>query len=281
MSKSFAIPVSSSIARDVHLCIMVYILWIRSRNCGRLATRPCYQLITKPGNKTATVTRSDPYSDFKCNNKRLFMINEPIVERNIVPAASQFFRSLIWNEWYMNLPNQFKILTSSLLNTMVITLVRLSSLEHNNVNFHDYPIFNIIYSMYGYFQFIHKIMLTILHQRRFWHVRQLLPVFSYFSHGMDIHVDWGKFNLYINQNAMSNYPMKLFLPKQRILAGHNWDSHSMSHIYERQRNWVISNFWMFNVFSTVSQMYSISLITICLHYNAKPMMCSHLVLSNQ
>ena len=113
MNKSFAIPVSSCIAKDVHLCIMVYI-WIRSRNCGCLVTRPCYQLIAKPGYKTDTVTRPDPYSDFKCNNKRLFLINEPIVERNIVPAAS-FFRSLIWNEWYINLPNQFKILTSSLL----------------------------------------------------------------------------------------------------------------------------------------------------------------------
>ena len=41
--------------------------------------------------------------------------NEPIVEDNIVPASSQFFRSLIWNEWYINLPNQFKMLTSSLL----------------------------------------------------------------------------------------------------------------------------------------------------------------------
>ena len=107
-------PYVSCIARDVHLCIMVYI-WIRSRNCGCLVTRPCYQLIAKPGNKTVTVKWPDPYSDFKCNNKRLFLINEPIVERNIVPAASQIFRSLIWNEWYINLPNQFKILTSSLL----------------------------------------------------------------------------------------------------------------------------------------------------------------------
>ena len=41
MNKSFAIAVSSCIARDVHLCIMVYI-WIKSRNCGRLVTRPCY-----------------------------------------------------------------------------------------------------------------------------------------------------------------------------------------------------------------------------------------------
>ena len=81
MNKSFAIPISSCKAREVHLCIMVYI-WIRSRNCDCLVTRPCYQLIAKPGNKTATVMWPDPYSDFKCNNKRLFLINEPIVERN-------------------------------------------------------------------------------------------------------------------------------------------------------------------------------------------------------
>ena len=102
MNKSFAIPVSSCIARDVHLFIMVYI-WVRSRNCGRVATRPCYQLIAKPGNKTATVSWPDPYSDFKSNNKRLFLINEPIVERNIVPAVSHFFLPLIWNKWYINL----------------------------------------------------------------------------------------------------------------------------------------------------------------------------------
>ena len=76
MNKSFAITVSSCIARDVHLCIMVYI-WIRSRNCGRPVTWPCYQLIARPGNKTATVTWPDPYSDFKCNSKRWFLINEP------------------------------------------------------------------------------------------------------------------------------------------------------------------------------------------------------------
>ena len=115
MNKSLAIPVSSCLARDVHLCIMVYI-WIRSWNCGCPVTWSCYQLIAKLGNKTATATWPDPYSnDFKCNNKRWFLINEPIVEHNIVPAASHFFRSLIWNEWYLNLPNQFKILTSSLL----------------------------------------------------------------------------------------------------------------------------------------------------------------------
>ena len=34
---------------------------VRSRNCGRLVTWFCYQLIAKPGNKTATVPCPDPY----------------------------------------------------------------------------------------------------------------------------------------------------------------------------------------------------------------------------
>ena len=41
---------------------MVFI-WVRSRRCGYLVTRFCYQLIAKPGNKTATVSWSDPYWD--------------------------------------------------------------------------------------------------------------------------------------------------------------------------------------------------------------------------
>ena len=36
-------------------------LWVRSRNCGCLVTWFCYQLIAKPGNKTATVSWPDPY----------------------------------------------------------------------------------------------------------------------------------------------------------------------------------------------------------------------------
>ena len=36
-------------------------IWVRSRNFGCLVTWFCYQLITKPGNKTATVSWPDPY----------------------------------------------------------------------------------------------------------------------------------------------------------------------------------------------------------------------------
>ena len=38
-------------------------IWVRSRNCGCLVTWFCYQLIAKPGNKTATVPWPDPYYD--------------------------------------------------------------------------------------------------------------------------------------------------------------------------------------------------------------------------
>ena len=37
-------------------------IWVRSRNCGCLVTWFCYQLIAKPGNKTATVSWPDPYT---------------------------------------------------------------------------------------------------------------------------------------------------------------------------------------------------------------------------
>ena len=37
-------------------------IWVRSQNCGCLITWFCYQLIAKPGNKTATVPWPDPYA---------------------------------------------------------------------------------------------------------------------------------------------------------------------------------------------------------------------------
>ena len=36
-------------------------IWVKSRNCGCLVTWFCYQLIAKPGNKTAAVLWPDPY----------------------------------------------------------------------------------------------------------------------------------------------------------------------------------------------------------------------------
>ena len=38
----------------------IKVKWVRSRNCGCLVTWFCYQLIAKPGNKTAAVSWPDP-----------------------------------------------------------------------------------------------------------------------------------------------------------------------------------------------------------------------------
>ena len=57
-------------------------IWVRSRNCGCLVTWFCYQLIAKPGNKTATVLWPDPYKIHGAfwNNVHCISINSvPIV----------------------------------------------------------------------------------------------------------------------------------------------------------------------------------------------------------
>ena len=43
-------------------------IWVNSRNCGCLVTWFCYQLIAKPGNKTAAVPWPDPYASEKWVN---------------------------------------------------------------------------------------------------------------------------------------------------------------------------------------------------------------------
>ena len=42
-------------------------MWVRSRNCGCLVTWFCYQMIAKPGNKTATVSWPDSYIFWRTN----------------------------------------------------------------------------------------------------------------------------------------------------------------------------------------------------------------------
>ena len=83
MRKDFYIPESSkkkmwsyaslldvsAILREVNqIRILEYCIWVRSWNCGCLVTWFCYQLIAKPGNKTAAVPWPDPYwsAKLKC-----------------------------------------------------------------------------------------------------------------------------------------------------------------------------------------------------------------------
>ena len=44
-------------------------IWVRSGNCRCLVTWFCYQLIAKPGNKTAAVSWPDPYASKVCWNR--------------------------------------------------------------------------------------------------------------------------------------------------------------------------------------------------------------------
>ena len=55
------------IDRFHRLIAWYYRIWVRSRNCGCLVTWFCYQLIAKPGNKTATVSWPDPYIHTKAS----------------------------------------------------------------------------------------------------------------------------------------------------------------------------------------------------------------------
>ena len=50
---------------DTVACVLC--IRVRSRNCGCLVTWFCYQLIAKPGNKTAAVSWPDPYDDCRLN----------------------------------------------------------------------------------------------------------------------------------------------------------------------------------------------------------------------
>ena len=48
-------------------------IWVRSQNCGCLVTWFCYQLIAKPGNKTATVLWPDPFADLEFCHPCLYL----------------------------------------------------------------------------------------------------------------------------------------------------------------------------------------------------------------
>ena len=53
----------SGLVQSATMCYMKYLIWVRSRMCGCLVTWFCYQLIAKPGNKTATPSWPDPYHE--------------------------------------------------------------------------------------------------------------------------------------------------------------------------------------------------------------------------
>ena len=71
-----------------------FIIWVRSRNCGCLVTWFCYQLIAKPGNKTAAVSWPDPYTLGRplCDQSQI-LIYTSVTEVVLVNVDVQYSKS--------------------------------------------------------------------------------------------------------------------------------------------------------------------------------------------
>ena len=64
-------------------------IWVKSRNCGCLVTWFCYQLIAKPGNKTATVSWPDPYIPYPSWLLNIsFMVISLALEQSLMHSVS-------------------------------------------------------------------------------------------------------------------------------------------------------------------------------------------------
>ena len=90
-----------------HKTYLKLIIWVRSRNCGCLVTWFCYQLIAKPGNKTAAFSWPDPYTVGCCHNT---------VHRNnmILCTALQWARHYIKLEYVLTKGTPYLALTGEL-----------------------------------------------------------------------------------------------------------------------------------------------------------------------
>ena len=69
-------------------------IWVRSRNCGCLATWFCYQLIAKPGNKTAAVPWPDPYVIASCNIQSVY--DRELLSRKASCHRTVILDSFLW-----------------------------------------------------------------------------------------------------------------------------------------------------------------------------------------
>ena len=124
---------------SISFTVTIYI-WVRSWNCGCLVTWFCYQLIAKPGNKTATVSWPDPYTVLKirtiCHAQDLWKLAPACKQLHLLclPDPTKFTRyyltrwisklpgklwnplskivltncSFIWNKWPVNIWNDLK-----------------------------------------------------------------------------------------------------------------------------------------------------------------------------
>ena len=72
---------------------LVWTIWVRSRNCSCLVTWFCYQLIAKPGNKTATAPWPDPYGPWcRLSPKRLLKL----ITHSLGASGNAILASAFW-----------------------------------------------------------------------------------------------------------------------------------------------------------------------------------------
>ena len=73
----------------------IHMIWVRSQNCGCLVTWFCYQLIAKPGNKTAAVTWPDPYNHNKTkHNKTMCTLDGMYCNSSL--SRCLFWHAILW-----------------------------------------------------------------------------------------------------------------------------------------------------------------------------------------
>ena len=88
--------------RKCPTCPMIFVnTGVRSQNCGCLVTWFCYQLIAKPGNKTATVPWPDPYHNIEALPTLLALCvgNPPATRGFLAQMASNAAVILLWLAW--------------------------------------------------------------------------------------------------------------------------------------------------------------------------------------
>ena len=111
----------------VHIALKVrpvamWCIWAGSRNCSCLVTWFCYQLIAKPGKKTAAVQLPDPYDIMSCDincrgaahgfkTASLYIMQE---SASFVWCITSYYRGITWGFWCLQLLDTWWVIHGTL-----------------------------------------------------------------------------------------------------------------------------------------------------------------------
>ena len=107
--------------------------WVRSRNCGCLVTWFCYQLIVKPGNKTAAVSWPDPNNREAGDLRR----HRAHCDRNATTSFCRNYICHVSNEILGHFDAQYEMLTLLVIYTFVSDLFSKKFAGQKNTNKYD------------------------------------------------------------------------------------------------------------------------------------------------